>query len=441
MGALDRFFRLHQRGTNVRTEITAGLTTFAAMAYILAVNPQILSAAGMDFGAVMTATALASALMTAVFALATNWPIALAPGMGLNAFFAFTICAGLKIPWQAALAMVFCSGAGFLLLSVTGLRRRIIEAIPHELKIATTCGIGLFIAFIGLQKGGIISAHPATLVTAGQLGSPSALLVLGGIVLAAALHARKVKGAIILSVIVLTIAGAFIPAPDGSAMLTRLPDKLIDAPASLAPTFFALDFKYLAAHPAQTLPLILAFLFVDLFDNMGTLIGVCQRLGLLDPQGRLPGIGRALTADAGAAMVGACLGTSTVTSYIESAAGAEAGGRTGLTALMVSGCFLASLVLHPLIRIIPPQATAPALVLVGVFMMQSAAELDLRDFAKALPCVLLMLAMPLTFSISEGLAIGFVVYAAFMMAAGRVREVSPTAWALAALFLAHLIFR
>jgi hypothetical protein len=229
----------------------------------------------------------------------------------------------LKIPWQAALAMVFCSGAGFLLLSVTGLRRRIIEAIPHELKIATTCGIGLFIAFIGLQKGGIIAAHPATLVTAGRLGSPSALLVLGGIVLAAALHARKVKGAIILSVIALTIAGAFVPAPDGSAMLTRLPDKAHRRTRLARSDFLRARFQISRRAPGQTLPLILAFLFVDLFDNMGTLIGVCQRLGLLDAQGRLPGIGRALTADAGAAMVGACLGTSTVTSYIESAAGAE----------------------------------------------------------------------------------------------------------------------
>lgn len=436
---LDRRFNLSQRGTTVRTEITAGFTTFAAMAYILAVNPQILSTTGMDFGAVVTATALASALMTAVFALLTNWPIALAPGMGLNAFFAFTICGAMKIPWQAALAMVFCSGVGFLLLTVTGARERIIEAIPRELKIAISCGIGLFIAFIGLQKGGVIVASPATLVTAGRLGEPRVLLVLGGIVLAAVLHFRRVKGAIVLSVLALTVIGLVIPAPDGGT-LTKLPPSLIAVPASLAPTFYALDFRYLAAHLAQTLPLILAFLFVDLFDNMGTLIGVCSRLGLLDERGQLPGIGRALSADACAAMTGALLGTSTVTSYIESAAGAEEGGRTGLTGLTVSASFLAALVLHPLLRAIPAEATAPALVIVGILMMQNATELDLRDFAKAVPCVLIVILMPLTFSISEGLAIGFVAYAAFQLGAGRARSLSLTAWLLAALFLLHLLF-
>ena len=438
--ALDRFFRLTENRTSVRTEITAGLTTFAAMAYILAVNPQILSAAGMDFGAVVTATALASAIMTAIFGLVTNWPIALAPGMGLNAFFAFTICIGMKIPWQAALAMVFCSGVGFLALSLTGVRQKIVEAIPHELKIAISCGIGLFIAFIGLQKGGVIVANPATLVTAGALGSPRVLLVLAGIVLTAALHFRRVKGAIVLAVLALTAAGLVIPGADGSP-LTKLPPQLVAAPASLAPTFLAFDFGYVFAHWQQCLPLILAFLFVDLFDNMGTLIGVCSRLGLLDKNGQLPGIGRALTADACAAMVGSTLGTSTVTSYIESAAGAEEGGRTGLTALTVSACFLGALFLNPLLRVIPAEATAPALVIVGVLMMQSAVELDLRDFAKAVPCVLTIALMPLTFSISEGLAIGFVIYAAFQLGAGRARQVSMTAWLLAAVFLLHLVFR
>ena len=271
ISALDRFFHLTKNRTNVRTELTAGLTTFAAMAYILAVNPQILSAAGMDFGAVVTATALASAIITAVFGLVTNWPIALAPGMGLNAFFAFTICIGMKIPWQAALAMVFCSGVGFLALSLTGVRQKIVEAIPHELKIAISCGIGLFIAFIGLQKGGVIAANPATLVTAGPLGEPRVLLVLAGIVLTAVLHQRRVKGAIVLSVLALAAAGIFIPGADGSP-LTKLPQQLVAAPASLAPTFAAFDFGYVSAHWQQCLPLILAFLFVDLFDNMGTLI-------------------------------------------------------------------------------------------------------------------------------------------------------------------------
>jgi AGZA family xanthine/uracil permease-like MFS transporter len=437
---LDRIFKLREHETNFRTEVTAGLTTFAAMAYILAVNPQILSTTGMDFGAVVTATALASAIMTTVFALLTNWPIALAPGMGLNAFFAFTICGAMKVPWPAALAMVFCSGLGFLILTATGVRQRVIDAIPHQMKIAVSCGVGLFIAFIGLQKGGLIVANPATLVAAGKLSEPRVLLVLGGILLAAVLHQRRIKGAIVLSVLALTVIGLFIPTAAGGR-LTQLPDRLIAPPASLAPTFLAFDFRYLATHPTQTLPLILAFLFVDLFDNMGTLIGVCSRLGLLDEKGRLPGIGRALKADAAAAMLGASLGTSTVTSYIESAAGAEEGGRTGLTAIVVAACFLAALVLHPLLRVIPAEATAPALVVVGILMMQNISQLDLGDFVYAVPCLLTVVLMPLTFSISEGLAIGFVAYTGLMLGTGRVRELSLTAWLLAVIFLLHLLFR
>jgi adenine/guanine/hypoxanthine permease len=437
---LDRFFKLRQHHTTVRTEVVAGLTTFAAMAYILAVNPQILSSTGMDFGALVTATALASAIMTVIFALLTNWPIALAPGMGLNAFFAFTICGGMKVPWPAALAMVFCSGLGFLLLTITGARRRIIDAIPGELKIAISCGIGLFIAFIGLQKGGLIVPSAATLVTAGKFSEPRVLLVLAGIILTAVLHHRRVKGAIVLSVVILTVAGYFVSGPNGDR-LTQLPARFVAAPASLAPTFLKLDFGYVIAHPAQVIPLILAFLFVDLFDNMGTLIGVCSRLGLIDSEGRLPGIGRALRADAAAAMVGSCLGTSTVTSYIESAAGAEEGGRTGLTAITVAGCFVAALAFHPLLRIIPAEATAPALVIIGLIMLQNLRELKLTDFVLGSACVLTIILMPLTFSISEGLAIGFVVYAALMSGAGRFRELSLTTWILAIIFLLHLLFR
>ncbi|MFL6514967.1 MAG: NCS2 family permease [Chthoniobacterales bacterium] len=437
---LDRVFKLKARNTNVRTEITAGLTTFAAMAYILAVNPQILSTTGMDFGAVVTATALASAIMTIAFAWLTNWPIALAPGMGLNAFFAFTICGAMKVPWPAALALVFCSGLGFLLLTVTGARQRIIDAIPQHLKIAIACGIGLFIAFIGLQKGGVIVSSPATLLTAGKLGEPRVLMVLAGILVTAVLHQRRVKGAIVLSVLLLTLIGIFVPAADGQR-LTQLPARLVAAPASLAPTFLAFDFRYVISHATQMLPLVLAFLFVDLFDNMGTLIGVCSRLGLMDDKGRLPGIGRALKADAAAAMVGASLGTSTVTSYIESAAGAEEGGRTGLTAIVVAICFLAALTLHPLLHAIPAEATAPALVVVGILMMQGLGKLDLQDFVHAVPCVLTVILMPLTFSISEGLAIGFVAYVTLMVGSGRARQLSVTAWVLAAIFLLHLVSR
>ena len=437
-----RFFRLEQHGTTVRRELVAGLTTFAAMAYILAVNPAILSQTGMDKGALITATALASALMTVVMALATNYPIALAPGMGLNAFFTFGICLGSKIPWQAALGLVFYSGVAFLVLTLTGVRRKLIDAIPHELKLAITCGIGLFIAFIGLKGAGVISANPATLVSLGDIRQPGPLMALGGIIVAAVLIWRKVPGAIILTVLGLTVLGLFLKTsgPD-AAPVTPMPAALVSAPASLAPTFLQLDLAYFWQHWRVCLPLLLALLFVDLFDNMGTLIGVCQRAGLLDKQGNLPKIGRALTADATAAMVGSTLGTSTVTSYIESAAGVEAGGRTGLTAITTAGCFLLALFLSPLIAVIPAAATAPALVIVGVFMMQSVAELDLKDFSKAVPAVITMLAMPLTFSIAEGIAIGFVVHVFFMLGIGRGKEVKPLSWVLGLLFLAHLVWR
>ncbi|MFM7103001.1 MAG: NCS2 family permease [Verrucomicrobiota bacterium] len=452
---LERLFQLSAHGTSARREFIAGLTTFAAMAYILAVNPAILSQAGIDRPALITATAVASALMTLVMALATNYPIALAPGMGLNAFFTFGICLGGGIPWQAALGLVFYSGLLFLVLTLTGVRRRLIEAIPHELKLAITCGIGLFIAFIGLKGAGVIAASQATYVSLGDIRQPGPLLALGGIVLAAVLIHRRVPGAIILSVLVLTFLGFFLYTSDGRPV-TPLPGQLaaagtnaparsvslgdfVAAPASLAPTFLQLDLGYFWTHWRVCLPLLLALLFVDLFDNMGTLIGVGQRAGLLDSQGNLPRLGRALAADATAAMVGSSLGTSTVTSYIESAAGVEAGGRTGLTALTTAGCFLLALFFNPLIGVIPAAATAPALVIVGVFMMQSVAELDLRDFAKAVPAVVTMLAMPLTFSIAEGIALGFVVYVFFMLGVGRGREVRPLAWVLALLFLAHLL--
>jgi adenine/guanine/hypoxanthine permease len=437
---LARLFQLEAHGTSVRRELVAGLTTFAAMAYILAVNPAILAQAGMDKGALITATALASALMTAVMALATNYPIALAPGMGLNAFFTFGICLGAKIPWQGALGLVFYSGVLFLLLTLTGIRRRLIGAIPHELKLAITCGIGLFIAFIGLKGAGVISANPATFVSLGDIRQPGPLLALGGIILAAVLVWRKVPGAIIITVLALTGLGFLLKTADGQPV-TPLPAAVVSAPVSLAPTFLQLDLGYFWTHWRVCLPLLLALLFVDLFDNMGTLIGVCQRAGLLDRDGHLPRLGRALTADAAAAMVGSTLGTSTVTSYIESAAGVEAGGRTGLTALTTAGCFLLALFFSPLIGVIPAAATAPALVIVGVFMMQSVAELDLKDFSKAVPAVVTMLAMPLTFSIAEGIALGFVVYAFFMLGTGRAREVKPLAWVLAVLFLAHLVTR
>lgn len=441
MSTLDRWFGLTASRTSVRTEVAAGLTTFAAMAYILAVHPNILAVTGMDRGALVTATAVSSALLTAVFARATNYPIALAPGLGMNAFFAYTLCLGMKTPWPAALGLTFLSGVLFLLLTVSGLRRRIIEAIPPEMKTAIGCGIGLFIAFNGLKSAGIVASDPNTFVKAGDLSSPPCLLALGGILLTALLVWRKIRGAMVLAILLLAIVGLFLPSADGQGALTRLPPALVSLPAPLTPIFFKLDFAYVFAHFVDLLPALLALLFVDLFDNMGTLIGVCQRAGLLDAQGNLPRIGRALAADATAAMTGACLGTSTVTSYIESAAGVEEGGRTGLTALVVAGCFLLALFFTPIILAIPAVATAPALVIVGIFMMQAVTRLDFSDLAVAAPCVLTMLLMPLTSSISEGFSLGFLCHVALRVGTGRARELTPAAWALGALFLLHVVAR
>jgi AGZA family xanthine/uracil permease-like MFS transporter len=440
MGMLKRFFSLKEHRTSVSQEIVAGLTTFAAMAYILAVNPLILSTTGMDKGALITATAVASAVMTVVMALVTNYPIALAPGMGLNAFFAFTICGAKGVPWNAALGLVFYSGLMFMTLSMSGLRQKLVAAIPMELKLAITAGIGFFIAFIGLKNGGVIVANAATFVSLGDLSKPGPLLVIAGVIVTAILITRKVPGAIVLVIAALTILGLFIPASDGKGMITPVPNGIVNLPASLAPTFLKLDLTYPWSHFLTALSLVLAILFVDLFDNMGTLIGVSKRAGLLDEKGSLPKMGRALMADAGAAMFGSCLGTSTVTSYIESAAGVEAGGRTGLTVITTALLFLLSLFLTPLILIIPAVATAPALVVVGAFMMQGLAELDLADFAKAAPAFVTILAMPLAFSISEGIAFGLLTYVGLKLGTGKAKEVGLVTNVLAVLFVLHFLF-
>jgi adenine/guanine/hypoxanthine permease len=435
---VERLFALRINRTTVLRETVAGLTTFAAMAYILAVNPSILSATGMDKGALITATAIASAVMTIIMALATNYPIALAPGMGLNAFFAFTICGAKGVPWPAALGLVFYSGLIFLALSVSGLRQKIVEAIPLDLKLAITAGIGFFIAFIGLKNGGVVVANPATFVSLGDLSKPGPLLVVVGIILTAILVTRRVPGAIVINIGILTIAGLFILDSHGKS-LTAWPESFLNFPASLEPTLFKLDLGYFWRHPFETLPLLLALLFVDLFDNMGTLIGVSKRAGLLDEQGNLPKVGRAFMADACAAMFGSCLGTSTVTSYIESAAGVEAGGRTGLTVIVTAICFLLALFLTPLILVIPALATAPALVIVGAFMLQGLSELNLRDFAKAAPAFVTIVTMPLAFSISEGLAFGLLTYVGIQLGNGEGAKLSWVTYALAGLFLLHFV--
>jgi AGZA family xanthine/uracil permease-like MFS transporter len=413
----------------------------------------ILSQTGIDKGALVTATAIASAVMTIIMALATNYPIALAPGMGLNAFFTYTICLAKGIPWQAALGFVFYSGLIFLALTVSRLRQRIVEAIPFELKLAITSGIGFFIALIGLENGGLIVLNLATIpkngapvaeaspyLTLGDLGTAAPWLVIIGIILTGIFVARRLPGSIVLVILLLSVAGLVIPAADGSGMITKPPGAIFNLPSSLAPSFLKLDLGYFWQHLFTALPLVLSILFVDLFDNMGTLIGVSKRAGLLDEQGNLPKVGRAFMADACAAMFGSTLGTSTVTSYIESAAGVEAGGRTGLTAIVTAICFLLALFLTPLLLVIPAVATAPALVVVGAFMMQGLAELDLRDFTKAAPAFITIAMMPFAFSISEGIAFGILTYVGIKLGTGKAKEVGALTYILALLFLLYFVF-
>jgi len=392
------------------------------MAYILAVNPSILADAGMDRGALVTVTAISAATATALMALLTNYPLALAPGMGINSFFTYTICLGAGVPWQQALGMVFVNGCVFLLLSLTGVRERIIEAIPYSLKLAITAGIGLFIAFVGLRNGGVIVASPATLVTHGDFTSGAPALCLAGLALMTVLVARRVPGAIVLGIGATAIVGLAVPNGAGGTV-TVWPASLVSMPASPAPVFLQLDLTFLTSAPAffKALPLILTLLLVDMFDNIGTLIGVAKRAGLLDANGTLARAGRVLVADSIAAILSALFGTSTVVSYIESASGVEAGGRTGLTTLTTAACFLLALVFTPLFLAVPAAATAPALVVVGVFMVQSAVEIDMRDFATAAPAVLTLLAIPLTFSVAEGIGLGLMATVILAVGTGRAR--------------------
>lgn len=435
---LNRFFELDRHQTTVGRELQAGLTTFAAMAYILAVNPVILANTGMNVEALVTVTALTAAIATALMALLTNYPIALAPGMGINAFFTFTIVLGKGVPWSEALGMVFVNGVIFLALSVSGVREKIIEAIPHALKMAVTCGIGLFIAFIGLKNGGVIVANPVTFVAHGNFASGPVALCLFGLVLTAILVARRVPGAIVLGIAAVTLLGLFVPA-GGGKMVSQWPDHLVSLPASPAPVFLKLTFHFLGSANAILLavPLILTLLLVDMFDNIGTLIGVTKRAGYLRPDGTLPKAGRALLADSLATLLSALFGTSTVVSYIESASGVEAGGRTGLTGLTTAGLMLVALFFTPLILIVPAAATAPALVIVGVFMMQSIVDIDMTDFRIAMPAVLTLLAIPLTFSIAEGIGLGLIASALLALGLGEPKRMTALGYVLALIFFAQ----
>jgi len=422
---LDRLFRLDENRTTVRTEIVAGATTFLTMAYIALVNPQILSAAGMDKGAVFVATCLASALATLFMALYANYPLALAPGMGLNAYFTYGVVLGLHYKWQVALGAVFFSGCLFLLLSITPVRRWIIDAIPMSQKIAISSGIGLFLGVIALKEAGFVVADPATLVTLGDVKSSTTLLAAAGFLAMVALDRRGVPGAIIIAVLGTAFAGILLRVSPFAGIGSL--------PPSLAPTLLALDLK--GALDIGVATIVFVFLFVDLFDNTGTLVGVAYRAGLVDAEGHIPRLGRVLVVDSAASIVGSLLGTSTVTSYIESAAGVRAGGRTGLTGVVVALLFLLTLFLAPLAQSVPAYATAPALLFVACLMARGFAELEWSDATEYAPAIVTALVMPLTFSIANGIAFGFITYAAVKLLAGRWREANPSMLGLAAIFI------
>jgi AGZA family xanthine/uracil permease-like MFS transporter len=428
---LENRFHLKEAGTDVKTEVLAGITTFMTMAYIIFVNPGILQNAGMPFGALMTATCLASALATFLMAFMANYPIALAPGMGLNAFFAFSVVLGMGISWQVALAAIFVEGILFILLTLTKIRESVVNGIPKSLKIGISTGIGLFIAFIGLQSAGVIVKNDAVLVGLGNLKSVEVLLACLGFFIMGALEARKVKGSILWGILIITGIAVFLG-------VAKAPEALVSTPPSVMPIFMKMDFSGLA-NPNFWI-VMFSFFFVDFFDTVGTLVGVTNRAGMLDAEGRLPRAREALMADAIGTTAGAVLGTSTVTSYVESASGVEQGGRTGLTALVTGVLFLLALFFSPIVSIVPACATAPALVLVGVFMMASLKDLDFSDWTDFVPASVAIFVMPFSYSIAHGIEFGIISFVVLKVLGGKAKDVSPIMLVLAALFVAKEIF-
>lgn len=443
-------FQLEEHGTTVRREVRAGVTTFLTMAYIIAVNPLILSQAGMPADGVMAATCLAAAFGSLLMGLLTNYPFAMAPGMGLNAFFVYTVVLGMGVPWQGALAAVFVSGILFLLLTLTRAREAIVNAIPLSLKCAISVGIGFFIALIGLQNAGLIVFHPGT----GSLGlvdgqyfadvelqallppgtsARSVGLALFGLAVTAALVVRKVRGALLWGVVLTTVVGVPLGVTGAGAG-----SGIVGWPSGLGETFLALDFGAVAGYSLLTV--VLTFTFVDLFDTAGTLVGLASQAGYLDAQGRLPRARGALLADSLATTAGALLGTSTTTTYIESASGIADGGRTGLTAVTTAGLFLLALFFAPLIGHVPAVATAPVLVIVGVYMMAPVTRIDFTDYGEAVPAFLTIAAMPLAYSISEGIVAGVLAFTFLAAVRGRARQVGVTLWVLSALFVLRFVF-
>ncbi len=421
---LEAYFKLKEEGSSVRTEVIAGVTTFLTMSYIIFVNPEILSTTGMDRNAVFVATCLAAALGSFIMAMLARWPIGMAPGMGLNAFFAFTVVGAMGFTWQQALGAVFISGVIFLILTVTGVRSWLIAGIPHSMRSAIAAGIGLFLAIIALKSSEIVVDNPATLVGLGDVTKTGPLLAILGFFIIAALDALKVRGAILLGILVITVLSMALGVTQFGGILSM--------PPSIAPTFLQLDI--LGAMHSGLVHVILVFVLVEVFDATGTLIGVAKRAKLIE-EGKPNRLGRALLADSTAIVAGSLLGTSSTTAYVESASGVQAGGRTGLTALVIALLFLAALFFSPLAGSVPVYATAPALLYVACLMMRELVEVEWEEITEAAPAALTALMMPFTYSIANGLAFGFISYAVLKTATGRARDVHPATWLVAALFV------
>ena len=426
---LEKFFKLKENGTTVRTELLAGLTTFLTMAYIIFVNPSILGDAGMPKDAVFVATCLAAAIGTLIMGVYANYPMALAPGMGLNAYFAYAVVKGMGIPWEAALGAVFISGCLFIMVSVFKLREIIVNGIPQSIRTAITVGIGLFLGLISLKSAGIVVANPVTMVSLGDLHQPPAILATIGFFLIVTLDRLKIKGAILIGILAVTVLSFYF---GGNTF-----HGIVSMPPSLAPTLFKLDI--MGALSVGILNVVLVFFLVELFDATGTLMGVANRAGLL-VNGRMERLNKALLADSTAIVAGAILGTSSTTAYIESAAGVQAGGRTGLTAVAVGALFLACLFIAPLAGVVPGYATAPALFYVSCLMLRELAEIDWSDTTESVPAAITAIFMPFTYSIAQGIAFGFISYAALKLFTGRAREVKLIVWAIAAVFLFKFIY-
>ena len=428
--SLERYFEFERLGTNWRTEILAGLTTFIAMAYIVVVNPSILKDAGMPFAGVVAATCLSAAFGCLLMGIYARYPISLAPGMGLNAYFTYTVVKGMGVPWETALGAVFLSGVTFLLLTLLGVRQWIVAAIPRELYAAVGAGIGLFIAFIGLRNAGIVVANPATLVSMGNISSPATALALLGVVIIAALQAWRVRAAILLGMMITTGLGAMLGMMHWQPQTYAWPE--------MTSTMLRLDIA--AAVKIGLLEIVFVFLFVDLFDNLGTLVAVSQKAGLIGADGQIPRLNRILVSDASATIVGSLAGTTTVVSYIESAAGVAAGGRSGVVAVVTGLMFLVALFIAPLIGAVPAAATAPALIVVGALMISAIGGIDWEDPLVAVPAFLTLITIPLTFSIANGLAFGIISHVLLKLAAGQGRRVPVAAYTLAGVLIVRFVY-